>query len=169
MHGDTMLLPGEESPWPRIKRSDLPAEVQRWFAPIKSAVGFLEQGSICGKTVILWRDRQFTSTVGGKRLNKKLRSENTKARRKAAAGFISLNRGTMLSDDGACVEAGIHFHDCDASILIAVKDGGRDRGGAAPAGKQGCMNIDAAVRRQLKDPGGQDMAVCSDDDNIRAE
>ena len=74
----------------------------------------------------------------------------------------------MLSDDGACVEAGIHFHDCDASILIAVEDGSRNRSGAAPAGKQGCMNIDAAVRRQFKDLWGQDLAVGSDDDNVRA-
>ena len=58
-------------------------------------------------------------------------------------------------DHGTRIEAGIHLHEADPGLRIALEDRALDRRRAAPARQQRSMDVEAAVLRPRENLGGR--------------
>ena len=68
----------------------------------------------------------------------------------AAAGLLFLYGDYRLFQHVTCIQAHIHHHGGNASLPFAVYDTPLDGCGAPVLGKQGRVDVDAAVLRKLQ-------------------
>ena len=68
---------------------------------------------------------------------------------------------TMFMDEGLDIQSLVHKHGGDAGFLLSIQNHLLDRGGAPVHGKQGGMNIDAALfrHRQNQRAGGKNISI----------
>ena len=71
-----------------------------------------------------------------------------------------------LRDNGAGVEPGVHFHDGDAGLGVAIGNRPLNRRRAAIFRQQRRVNVQAAVARQIQDRRRQNLSVSHHDDEV---
>ena len=74
-----------------------------------------------------------------------------------------------LGKHRAGVEAGVHLHDGDAGLRLAVEQGALDRRRAAVGREKGAVDVEAAVRREVENGLRENLAVGGDDDQAGGE
>ena len=77
-------------------------------------------------------------------------------------GVLVLDLNRALEQHRPGIEPGLHLHDGDAGHFIAGHDRPLDRCGAAPAGQQRGVDVEAAQHRRVEDRLRQDQAVGRD-------
>ena len=82
---------------------------------------------------------------------------------------ILCDRHNNLLQHRAGIHADIHLHDGYAGFLLALDDGILNRRCTAILRQQRCVNVDAAMRRQLQNFAAQELAKGSNNNQLRLQ
>lgn len=137
--------------------------------PVDAAVGAGEFADVGGEGGVL---RGAGGGAGGEEVEGVFEGgggEEGEAVVEGGAGFGIGDGGAGDVEDVAGVEAFIHEHDGDAGLGVALADGGLDGGGAAVAGEDGGVDVEATEAGDIKHGAGEELAVGDDDGDIGGE
>ncbi len=82
---------------------------------------------------------------------------------------VIVDGGLDGGDYRSRIEARFHLHETDPGFLIAFGNGPLDGGCAAPAWEKRRVNVETAVSGDVEDLAGQDLSVCSHNNDIRSQ
>ena len=103
----------------------------------------------------------------GETLEQQSGAEVRQSLRQRRAGLVGADGRRTAGEDGAGVEAGVHLHDADPGDGVPGHDRPLDRRGAAPAGQEGGVHVDAAAGGRGEYGGGQQETVGGDHQDVQ--
>ncbi|MNY21101.1 hypothetical protein D3C86_1546230 [compost metagenome] len=136
------------------------------LAPVELGHGLGEHGGVGREGVVLRGGLQGALEPRAEGVDEGLGPDLGEALREDIGRLVGADRGACLQEHGAGIQALLHLHGGDPGLGVAVQDGPLDRGGAAIAGQERGVDVDAAEGRQVQDRLRQDLAVGDDHDEV---
>lgn len=115
--------------------------------PVGNAISALEFAGDGGLGFILGLGRELAGYPRVEVVEQKSGSQGKEGVSQGGGGFVAGQGVFLLGQDGAGIHSGVEEHQGYAGDGGGVEDGGGDRSGAAVAGEQGGMEVEAAVGR----------------------
>ena len=152
----------KKAPGPGIERPDQAVERVGGPGPVEPAVPLAELGRTGRSGLVLGPGRGPPRGERVQELGQHGGREPREFRFQARRGRPLRHGKAALGQNGAGIETLVHEHRRGAGPGVAGQDGVRHRGGAAPAGQQGGMEIDAAQARGGEHGSRQQRAIRGD-------
>ena len=162
-------MPRRERARPRVHRPHLVEELRSSAGEVERTVGLLQLPAVRRPALVLRHGGD--ASVGPRRQDarQQLTAAFKQARREGAGGVVVRDSVLLLCDDGAGVGALVQQHDADPGDGVALQDGLGDGRGAAVAGQQRWVDVQAAVACHSQQRRRQDAAVGCDDHRVGRE